>query len=73
MVGAPLVEVGDPLDLEVVADLLSTDAVKIEPGSAVRIEGWGGRPIQGKVTRVDPAGFMKSRRLGLRNSEYESP
>ena len=65
LVGSPLVEVGDPLDLEVVADFLSTDAVRIEPGSAVRIEGWGGRPIQGKVTRVDPAGFMKVSALGI--------
>jgi hypothetical protein len=50
--GAPLVEMGDPLNLEVVADLLSTDATQIEKGTAVQIDGWGGTALQ--VTRVDP-------------------
>lgn len=63
--GAPLVEIGDPLDLEVVADLLSSDAVQIKPDSPVRIDGWGGSPIQGRVTRVDPAGFLKVSALGI--------
>ncbi|TKB17087.1 MAG: HlyD family efflux transporter periplasmic adaptor subunit [Mesorhizobium sp.] len=63
--GAPLVEIGDPLDLQVVADLLSTDAVQIRPGAAVRIDGWGGSALQGKVTRVDPAGFLKVSALGI--------
>ncbi|MDG4893612.1 HlyD family efflux transporter periplasmic adaptor subunit [Mesorhizobium sp. WSM4976] len=62
---APLVEIGDPLDLQVVADLLSTDAVQIRPGAAVRIDGWGGTALQGKVTRVDPAGFLKISALGI--------
>jgi hypothetical protein len=43
----------------VIADLLSTDAVQISTGASVRIDGWGGRPIRGPVTRVDPAGFLK--------------
>jgi HlyD family secretion protein len=63
--GAPLIEIGDPLDLDVVADLLSTDAVQISAGSPVRIDGWGGPPIQGRVTRVDPAGFLKVSALGI--------
>src|SRR6266536_1797939 len=63
--GAPLIEIGDPLDLEVVADLLSTDAVQIRPGAPVRIDGWGGSPIRGRVTRVDPAGFLKVSALGI--------
>ena len=63
--GAPLLEIGDPLDLEVIADLLSTDAVQITPGAAVKIDGWGGSPIQGSVTRVDPAGFVKVSALGI--------
>jgi HlyD family secretion protein len=45
--GAPLIEIGDPLDLEVIADLLSTDVVRVPPGAAVRIDGWGGEPIKG--------------------------
>jgi len=63
--GTPLVDVGDPLDLEIVADLLSTDAVQIKVGAAVRIDGWGGQPIRGKVVRVDPAGFLKVSALGI--------
>src|SRR6266702_1378925 len=63
--GAPLVDIGDPLDLEVVADLLSIDAVQIKVGAPVRIDGWGGPTIQGKVVRVDPAGFLKVSALGI--------
>jgi len=63
--GAPLIEIGDPQDLEVVADLLSTDAVQIKVGAAVRIDGWGGSPIMGRVVRVDPAGFLKVSALGI--------
>jgi HlyD family secretion protein len=63
--GAPLVDVGNPLDLEIVADLLSTDAVQSKVGAPVRIDGWGGTPIRGKVVRIDPAGFLKVSALGI--------
>jgi HlyD family secretion protein len=63
--GTPLIEIGDPRDLQVVADLLSSDAVKIDVGAPVRIDAWGGAPIQGRVTRVDPAGFLKVSALGI--------
>lgn len=63
--GTPLVDIGNPLDLEVVADLLSTDAVQIKAGAPARIDGWGGQPIAGTVVRVDPAGFLKVSALGL--------
>jgi len=63
--GAPLIEIGNPLDLEVVADLLSTDAVRINAGAPVRLDGWGGQPVRGRVTRVDPAGFVKVSALGI--------
>jgi HlyD family secretion protein len=63
--GAPLIDIGDPLDLEIVADLLSTDAVQVPAGASVRIDGWGGPPIRGRVTRVDPAGFLKVSALGI--------
>ena len=52
-------------DLQVVADLLSTDAVQIKPGASVHIDGWGGPALRGKVTRVDPAGFLKVSALGI--------
>lgn len=63
--GAPLVDIGNPRDLEVVADLLSTDAVQIKVGAPVRIDGWGGPTIKGRVIRVDPAGFLKVSALGI--------
>jgi HlyD family secretion protein len=63
--GAPLVDIGNPLDLEIVADLLSSDAVQIKVGAPVKIDGWGGPAIRGKVVRVDPAGFLKVSALGI--------
>lgn len=63
--GEPLVEIGDPTDLEVVADFLSSDAVRIEPGQRGLIEGWGGEPLSGRVARVEPYGFTKVSALGI--------
>lgn len=66
--GEPLLEIGDPRGLEIVADLLSTDAVRVMPGAAVLIEQWGGdggEPIQARVRRVEPSGFMKVSALGV--------
>jgi HlyD family secretion protein len=64
--GEPLLEVGNAGHLEVIADLLSTDAVRVSPGDAVLIEQWGdGRPFQGHVRRVEPSGFMKVSALGV--------
>jgi HlyD family secretion protein len=65
-VGDPLLEIGDPRSLEIVADLLSTDAVRLSAGDAVRIEQWGGpTPLDGRVRRVEPSGFMKVSALGV--------
>jgi HlyD family secretion protein len=63
--GAPLADIGNPLDLEIVADLLSTDAVQIKVGAPVRVDSWGGPALGGKVARVDPAGFLKVSALGI--------
>lgn len=63
--GAPLVQIGDPRDLEIVADFLSTEAVQIRAGAAVTIDGWGGPVLRGRVIRVDPAGFAKVSALGI--------
>ncbi len=64
--GEPLIEIGDPEDLEIVADLLSTDAVKVEAGQRVLIEEWGGGgPLNGRVERVEPYGFTKVSALGI--------
>lgn len=64
--GEPLVEVGDPTKLEVVADLLSSDAVKVKPGQRVIVEDWGGdQPLSARVRRIEPAGFTKVSALGV--------
>lgn len=64
--GTPLMEIGDPRDLEIVVDLLSTDAVRISPGDDVLIDGWGGADtLAGKVRRVEPFGFTKISALGI--------
>lgn len=62
----PLVEVGDPSDLEVEIDVLSRDAVKIHPGDTVLLEHWGGDPpLIGRVRVVEPSGFTKISTLGV--------
>lgn len=64
--GTPLLEVGDPSDLEIVVDVLSTDAVRIEPGDEAVIERWGGgEPLRGAVRLVEPAAFTKISSLGV--------
>lgn len=63
--GAPLIEVGDPADLEIVVDLLSGDAVRVREGAGVTIEDWGGITLAGKVRRVEPYAFTKISALGI--------
>ena len=64
--GTPLIEIGDPDDLEVMVDVLSTDAVEIHPGAEVNIENWGGQgTLEGRVRRVEPAAFTKVSTLGV--------
>jgi HlyD family secretion protein len=64
--GAPLIEIGDTTQLEVVAELLTTDALQIRPGSPVRIDQWGGAgELAGRLQRVEPAAFTKVSALGV--------
>ena len=64
--GEALLEVADPADLEIVSDLLSTDAVKVREGQKVLVEQWGGDgALRGVVRRVEPYGFTKISALGV--------
>ncbi len=64
--GTPLAEIGNPAELEVVADFLSSDAVRVEPGQRVLLEDWGGKGVlHGRVRRVEPYGFTKVSALGI--------
>lgn len=64
--GTPILEVGDPADLEIEAEILSRDAVAIHSGDPVDMEQWGGEdPLKGRVRRVEPAAFTKISALGV--------
>lgn len=64
--GTPLLEVGDPRDLEIDIEVLSTDAVKIRPGQIVRLKHWGGeKPLLAHVRLVEPSGYLKLSALGV--------
>ncbi len=64
--GTPLLEIGDPHDLEMEIDVLSTDAVKIQPGAKVFVEQWGGvSELEGTVRLVEPSAFLKVSALGV--------
>ncbi|MEI8289269.1 MAG: efflux RND transporter periplasmic adaptor subunit [Verrucomicrobiota bacterium] len=64
--GAPLLEIGDPADLEVIIENLSRDGAVIKPGMAVELEQWGGsEPLQAVVRFVEPAAFTKISALGV--------
>jgi HlyD family secretion protein len=64
--GAPLLELSSPAKLEVVIELLSTDAVKISPGALVMIEGWGGpEALEARVRLIEPSAFTKVSALGI--------
>lgn len=64
--GTPLLEIGDVADLELVVEVLSTDAVRIQPGTPMFIERWGGgRTLQARVRLVEPSAFTKVSALGI--------
>jgi HlyD family secretion protein len=64
--GAPVLVIGDPRQLEVVVDLLSTEAVKVRPGMAAKVVDWGGpQPLDARVRVVEPAAFTKVSSLGV--------
>jgi HlyD family secretion protein len=64
--GAPLIELGDPRALELVVDVLSTDAVRIEPGAPTTIERWGGdHPLRARVRTKQPSAFTTRSALGV--------
>jgi len=64
--GTPIVVLSNPNKIEIVVDLLSTDAVKVKPGAPVIIENWGGAtPLHARVRTVEPFGFNKVSALGI--------
>jgi HlyD family secretion protein len=65
-IGTPILELGDMGDLEIVAELLTSDALQAVPGSRVAVERWGGEgTLEGRVRRVEPAAYTKVSALGV--------
>lgn len=66
MLGAALIEVGDTSNLEVIVDLLTTDAARVRPGARVLLERTGVTSVlEGRVRRIEPSGFTKISALGV--------
>ncbi|HEU5183909.1 MAG TPA: efflux RND transporter periplasmic adaptor subunit [Gemmatimonadaceae bacterium] len=64
--GTPILEIGDPDALEIVVDVLSTDAVRLRPGDAAEIVEWGGdKPLRATVTMIEPSAFTEVSALGV--------
>lgn len=62
----PIIEVGDAAALEVISDVLSSDAVRIHAGDAVEIVEWGGdHPLSGRVRAIEPSAFTRVSALGV--------
>jgi HlyD family secretion protein len=78
--GTPLIEIGDPTDMEIQVDVLSTAATRIQPGDHVYIEHWGGAErLLGRVRLVEPSAFLKVSALGVEEKrvnviiDFDSP
>lgn len=64
--GAPLIEIGDPGDLEIVAEFLSQDAIALRAGARAWIDNWGGdTPIPARISRIEPFAHTKVSALGV--------
>jgi len=63
--GAPLLDIGNPNDLEIVVTLLSRDAVRVKAGDRASVKAWGGPPLNAQVRRIDRSGFTKVSSLGI--------
>ncbi len=63
--GTQLLEIGDPAALEIVVDVLTSDAARIRPGAPATIDRWGGAVLEGRVRRIEPSAFTRMSALGV--------
>ena len=72
-IGTPLISIGDPNELELVADILSNDAVRLAPGALAYVERWGGAEIlEAKLDRIDPKARTKISALGIEEQRVDA-
>lgn len=70
--GAHLLSVGRPEDIEIVADLLSTDAVRLAPGARAIVDRWGGEgTLEARLTKIEPSGYTKVSALGIEEQRVD--
>lgn len=69
--GTPILEIGNPGNLEVTVDLLSRDAVRIREGAPALVTGWGGAPIPARVARVEPSAATRVSALGIEEQRVQ--
>lgn len=69
--GTPLMELGDPVNMQVVVQVLSFDAVRIMVGAPATIRNWGGEPLQARVSSISPAAVTKVSALGIEEQRTE--
>ena len=71
--GERLLSIGDPAQLEIVADLLSSDAVRLAPGAVTRVERWGGpEPLTARLERIEPAARTVVSALGIEEQRVDA-
>jgi len=70
--GARLLSVGDPSKIELVADLLSSDAVALPPDARAHVERWGGPPLQARLSYIEPTGRLKISALGIEEQRVDA-
>lgn len=72
MAGTRLLTIGQPSDLEIVADVLSTDAVRLDPGDRAIVDRWGGNgTLEAKVSKIEPAAYTKVSALGIEEQRVD--
>ncbi|WP_429819748.1 efflux RND transporter periplasmic adaptor subunit [Ensifer sp. B1-9] len=69
--GTPLLEIGDPDDMEIIVNLLSEDAVKLKPGQKAIVTNWGGQDLNAIVRRIEPFGQTKISALGIEEQRVD--
>ncbi len=71
--GAPLVSIGDPTDLELVADILSSDGVRLSTGARAYVDRWGGADLlDARLDRIEPMASTKVSALGIEEQRVDA-